>query len=101
VARAAGLAFLVGVFVSAFASDGVTGLVAAAGAGGAVALRLDDAHRVRSRVVAVLLATAYAFVLVRTGGALALLVAPLLPLTGLGLADHISERRHERAASIA
>jgi hypothetical protein len=101
VARATGVAFLVGVFVSAPAGDGVTGLIAAVGAGGAVALPLDERHSARPRIAAVALAAAYVFVAVRTGGPIGLLAAPLLPLSGLGLADHLSARRHAPDPSIA
>jgi hypothetical protein len=99
--KAAAVAVLVGLMVSAVAADGVTGIVAAVGAGGAVALRLDDDHSARARVAAVLVATAYVLVMVRTGGSIAVLLAPLLPLTGLGLADHLSARRAHHEPSIA
>lgn len=96
VLRAMGLALLVGIPVSAVAGDAVTGIVAGAGAGGIAALRADEAHTWRSRAVAVAIAAVYTFVLVRTVGALALLPAPILPLTALGLADHWAERRAAR-----
>jgi hypothetical protein len=96
VLRAMGLALLVGIPVSAIAGDAVTGLVAGVGAGGIVALRTDPAHSWRARAVAVLIASLYAFILVRVAGGLALLPAPVLPLTGIGVADHLSERRWER-----
>ena len=35
----------------------------------------------------------YTFLLVRTAGAMALLAAPVLPMTGIGVADHFAERR--------
>jgi hypothetical protein len=92
-----GLAVLVGVPVSAFAGDAVTGIVAGVGAGGIVALRADDAHATRARVIAVAIAAAYTFALVRTIGAVALLPAPVFPLTAIGMADHLAERRAERA----
>jgi hypothetical protein len=98
--KAVGVALLVGVAVSAVAADGVTGIVAAIGAGGVVALRLDDDGSARARAVAVVVATVYVFVLVRTGGSIAVLVAPLLPLTGLGLADLLSARRTHHRPSI-
>lgn len=93
VARAMGLAVLVFVPVSAAASDGVTGLVAGVGAGGVVALRSEAAHDWRIRAAAVILAAAYVFVLVRLAGPVALMAAPVLPLTGIGVADHWAERR--------
>jgi hypothetical protein len=100
VIKAMGLAVLVGIPVSALAGDAVTGIVAAVGAGGVVALRADTAHRWRARSLAVAAATLYAFVLVRTAGAAALLAAPALPLTGIGVADHLSETRREREAIV-
>ena len=92
-ARAMGLSLLVGISVSALAADAVTGVVAAVGAGGICALRADEAHRTGPRVVAVIFATAYTFLLVRMAGDVALLAAPVFPFTALGLADHFSERR--------
>jgi hypothetical protein len=97
VLKAMGLAVLTGVSLSALAGDGATGIVAGVGAGGVVALRSDPAHTWRSRAAAVAIATVYTFVLVRTAGAIALLAAPALPLTGIGIADHLAERRQQRA----
>jgi hypothetical protein len=100
VLRAMGLALVVGIPVSALAGDAVTGLVAGIGAGGIAALRADPPHRLRYRVVAVVLATAYTFALARVAAALALLPAPVFPFTALGVADHFAERtdrRHEQA----
>jgi hypothetical protein len=96
VVKAMGLALLVGIPVSALAGDAVTGIVAGVGAGGIVALRMDVDHNWRARAVAVAAATLYTFVLVRTAGAMALLAAPVLPLTGIGVADHLAERRAEK-----
>jgi hypothetical protein len=95
--KAMGLTLLVGIPVSVIAGDGVTGIVAGIGTGGIVALRSDVAHSWTIRAWAVLAAAAYAFVLVRIGGSMALLPAPILPLTGLGIADHIAERRNRAA----
>ena len=97
VLRAMGLALLVGLPVSALALDAVTGLVAGVGAGGIAALRADEPHRRRHRIVAVALATAYTFVLARVAGPIALLAAPVLPLTAIGVADHVAERAERRA----
>jgi len=83
--------------VSALAGDAVSGIVAGVGAGGIVALRMDVDHTWKARAIAVALATLYAFVLVRSAGAMALLAAPVLPLTGIGVADHLAERRAVRA----
>jgi uncharacterized membrane protein len=96
VLKAMGLTLLVGLPVMGLAADAVTGIIAGVGAGGAVALRADEGHSYRARAIAVLAATLYTFVLVRTVGAMALLPAPVLPFTGIGVADHISERRAER-----
>jgi hypothetical protein len=51
------------------------------------------------RVIAVTIAATYTFVLVRTIGSLTLLPAPVFPLTAVGLADLLAERRLERTAS--
>jgi hypothetical protein len=97
VLRAMGMSVLVGVMVSALAADAVTGVVAGVGAGGAFALRRDAGHTWQARAIGVCVAAVYAFVLARTAGAIVLLPAPILPLTALGVADHLSERRLQRA----
>ena len=96
VVKAMGLAILVAIPVSAIAGDAVTGVVAGVGAGGIVALRADQAHSWQARALAVVAASVYAFVLVRTVGALTLLPAPIFPFTGIGVADHLSEWRQGR-----
>lgn len=101
VVRAMALTLAVGIPVSALAADAVTGLVAGVGAGGVAALRADQGHSVRSRAIAVLVASLYAYITIRTAGDLILLVAPALPFSSIGVADHLSERRRERAASRA
>jgi hypothetical protein len=98
VLRAMGWSLLVGIPVSALAGDAVTGIVAGVGAGGIQALRMDDPQNWRARALAVLVASVYTFVLVRVAGALALLPAPIFPLTAIGIADHLSERGAEQAA---
>jgi hypothetical protein len=98
VLRAMGLALLVGLPISALAGDAVTGIVAGVGAGGIVALRADMAHSMKARALAVLIAAAYTYVLVRAAGPVALLPAPILPFTGIGIADHLSERKMAREA---
>jgi purine-cytosine permease-like protein len=100
VLRAMGLSLLVGIPVSALAGDAVTGIVAGLGAGGVAALRMDVDHTVRARVLAVVVATAYTFVLVRVAGGLVLLPAPIFPFTAIGIADHLSERSREREKSL-
>jgi hypothetical protein len=99
VVRAMGLALLVGMLTSALAADAVTGIVAGVGAGGIVALRPEPDHGWKPRAIGVALAAAYAFVLVRTAGPLALLSAPVFPLTVLGLADHYVEWKRTAPAS--
>lgn len=94
--RAMGLTILVGILVSAIAADAATGLVAAVGAGGIVALRADVDHNWKARAVAVALATAYMFFLLRTASDVALLMGPVLPFTAIGVADHLSERKRDR-----
>ena len=92
-----GLTLLVGIPVSALAGDAVTGIVAGVGAGGVAALRRDHDETVRARVLAVLFAAVYTFVLVRVGGGLVVLLpAPIFPFTAIGIADHLSERNRER-----
>ena len=95
VLKAMGLSLLVGVPVSALAADAVTGVVAAIGAGGSVALRSDDGWW-KARAVAVTAVTLYTFVLIRVAGPIVLLPAPILPLTSIGLADHLAERNRQR-----
>jgi len=98
VVRAMGWSLLVGIPVSALAGDAVTGIVAGVGAGGIQALRMDDPQNWRARAWAVVVAAAYTFVLARIAGGLVLLPAPVFPLTAIGIADHLSERRAEQAA---
>lgn len=100
VLRSMGLALLVGIPVSALAADAVTGIVAGIGAGGAIALRRDEGFG-RARACAVLVATVYVFVLVRTVGPIALLPAPIFPLTGIGLADEFVLWRRAREETAA
>ena len=96
VLKAMGLFLLVGIPVSALAADVVTGIVAGVGAGGVVALRADLAHNWRSRAIGVVIAALYTFVMVRLAGPIVLLPAPIFPLTAIGIADHLSERKRER-----
>jgi len=99
--KAMGLALAVGIPVSALAADAVTGLIAAVGAGGIVALRADVDHTWRARAIAVALATIYVFVLLRVASDVALLMGPVLPFTGIGIADHLSERKRDRERQAA
>jgi hypothetical protein len=96
VLRAMLLALAVGIPVSALASDAVTGLVAGVGAGGIAALRPDATSSRRARILAVVIASVLVFLLLRTATVTGLLLAPVLPFTAIGLADHVSELRRER-----
>jgi hypothetical protein len=98
VAKAMGMSLLVGVLTSTVAADAVTGLVAGMGAGGYYALRPEPGHGWKPRVIAVVVASAYTFVLVRAASDFVLISAPVFPLTALGLADHFVEWRREAAA---
>ncbi|MGH2579497.1 MAG: hypothetical protein ACRDHK_06310 [Actinomycetota bacterium] len=93
VIKAMGLALLVGIPVSALAADAVTGFVAGVAAGGIAALRPEPTSTWKARWIAVLVATMASFLLVRTFGEVALLLAPVLPFTSIGVADHLAEGR--------
>jgi hypothetical protein len=97
VVRAMLLTLLIGIPVSALAQDAVTGFVAGIGAGGIAALRADLAHSTRARALAILAVTVFAYLSVRSIGTTALLLAPILPFTALGVADHLSERAESAA----
>jgi hypothetical protein len=99
VVKAMALAVVVGLPISALAADAVTGFVAGIGAGGIVALRSDVERPWRARMLGVLLATAWAFLTVRVVPEAALLLAPILPFTSVGLADHLVVLRRERRAA--
>ena len=96
VLKAMGISLVVSLVVSVIALDAVTALVAGTGAGGVVALRAEPIHSYRVRAAAVFFATLYTFILVRAIGPAALLIAPVFPLTAIGIADHILERRRDR-----
>lgn len=98
--KAMAMCLLVGIPVSALAADAVSGIVAGIGAGGVYALRSEAAHSRLIRFGAVAIATAYTFMLVRLGGAVALIAAPILPFTGLGVADHYAEWRLARQGRV-
>jgi hypothetical protein len=100
VARAMALTLLIGVPISALAADAVTGFVAGIGAGGIVALRTDVDRPWKARILAVLVVTAWAFVTVRLVPEAAVLLAPILPFTSVGVADHIVLLRRERRAAL-
>lgn len=95
--KAMGLSLLVGIPAAAIAPDAVTGLVAGIGAGGIAALRADVDGAWKARAIGVLTVSVYAFVMLRLVPDVALLLAPTLPFTCLGVADHLAERRSEKA----
>ena len=97
VLKAMGLSLLVGIPAAALAPDAISGLVAGIGAGGAAALRADAAQAWKARALGVLAVSAYVFVMVRVVPDVALLLAPTLPFTCLGVADHLAETRRARA----
>jgi hypothetical protein len=99
VAKAMALALVIGVPVSAVSADAVTGFVAGIGAGGIVALASDVERPWRGRILGVVAVTLWAFVTVRVVPEAALLLAPALPFTSVGVADHLVELRRERRAA--
>lgn len=96
-AKAMALSVLVGIPVAALIPDAVTGLVAGIGAGGAAALRPEPDGSWRARALGVVVVSTYAAVMVRIVPDVAVLLAPTLPFTCLGVADHLREQRRERA----
>jgi hypothetical protein len=98
VLRAMGLSLAVGVPMYALVPDAVSCLVAGAAAGGAAALRREEHHSYKTRAWAVGAVTAYTIITVQIMPEAALLAAPILPFTAMGLADHVADSRLERAA---
>jgi hypothetical protein len=90
---AAGLGLVLWTWVPFIAGELLSPFAAALGCGGAVALRVDGAQRIRHRLVAVAAVTIYVFVVVRAAFGFALLVTPFLPLPAVLVADFVSERR--------
>jgi hypothetical protein len=97
-ARAMGLSLLVGIPVAALIPDAVTGLVAGIGAGGVAALRPEPNGSWKARAIGVAAVSIYAAVMVRLLPDVTVLLAPTLPFTCLGVADHLAEGR--RAARL-
>jgi hypothetical protein len=95
--RAAAVAWLLGgalwVLLPFFAGEPYTPMVAAAAAGGLVALRAEPEHRMGRRVVAALATTVFVYLLLRISLLPGVIVAPLLPLPVLAWADALAERR--------
>jgi hypothetical protein len=99
VLKAMGWSLLVGIPVAALIPDLVTGLIAGIGAGGIPALRADLVDAWKGRAVAVVVISLYVIGMVRVLPDITLVLAPTLPFTALGIADHIVERRRERASA--
>jgi hypothetical protein len=99
VVRAMALSLLVGIAVGAAVPDAVTPLVAGLGAGGLAALRADRGHPWQTRAIAVAAATLLVFLLIQIS-AVALVVAPALPFTCVGIADHVADERRRRAEDL-
>jgi hypothetical protein len=95
-AKAMGLCLLAGIQVAALVPDAVTGLVAGVGAGGAVALRPEPLSSWKPRALGVAIVTVYVALMVRIVPDVAVLLAPTLPFTCLGVADHLAEGRRAR-----
>lgn len=100
VAKAMALSLAIGIPISAVTVDAVTGFVAGISAGAIVALRSDVDRPWKARTLAVLVVTVWAFVTVRVMPEAAVLLAPILPFTSVGLADHLVELRRERRAAL-
>jgi hypothetical protein len=98
-AKAMGLSLLIGIPVAAIVPDAVTGLVAGIGAGGAAALRPEPSSSWKVRALGVAAVAAYVAVMVRLVPDVAVLLAPTLPFTCIGVADHLAEARRGRADS--
>jgi hypothetical protein len=95
-AKAMGLCLLVGIPVAAIVPDAVTGLVAGVGAGGAVALRPEPMSSWKARALGVVVVTVYVALMVRIVPDVTVLLAPTLPFSCLGVADHLAEGRRAR-----
>ena len=102
VLKAMGLSLVIGIPATAIAPDAISGLMAGIGAGGVAALRPEPGQTWRPRAAAVAAVTLYVFVMVRLLPEITLLLAPTLPFTSLGVADHLAEiRRTDRARRVA
>ena len=99
VLKAMALTLLIGIPVSAVAADAVTGMVAGIGAGGIAAIRADVLHSWRARALGVAAASVFVFLAIRTAPEAAVLLAPCLPFTAIGIADHLVRAQGRRVAS--
>lgn len=97
VLKAMGLCLVIGIPAAALAPDAISGLVAGIGAGGAAALRADAEQAWKARAIGILAITLYVLLMVRVVPDVTLLLAPTLPFTCLGVADHVAEIRRSRA----
>jgi len=91
------LAVAIALPVSAIARDAVTGLVAAFGAGGIVSLRREVDHSWQARTWGVVAATTFILVILRLVPIFGLIIAPIITLPSIGVADLIVEGRAVQA----
>jgi len=102
VLKAMGLSVLVAGPLSALMGDAVSGLVAGFGVGGAITLRREDVHSLRSRLIAVAITVIYVAVLVNVSAEGGLFAGAVLPFVSLGIADWVMEKREsDRLAAAA
>jgi hypothetical protein len=97
VLKAMGLWAVIGIPLAAM--DIVTGLVAGFGAGAVVAVRSEEEHTRKSRIIAVTAATLYTLILVQFAPETALVGGSVLPFVGVGIADSVMERKARLALS--
>jgi hypothetical protein len=97
VMKAMGLTLLIGIPAAAIAPDAVSGIVAGIGAGGAAALRPEHDGVWKARALGVLAVSVFAATFVYVVPDVVLLLAPTLPFTCLGVADHALEMRRGRS----
>lgn len=96
---ATGMGVAAGVLAAIVARDLATANVAGFAMGGAVALHPDRRGWLARRGLAVIAVALYVAVVVRITPLLAILMAPLLPLAAIGVADLVAERREARRAA--
>ncbi len=99
VLKAMGLSVIVAGPLSALMADAVSGLVAGFGVGGAVTLRREEHHTLKSRLIAVGITTVYVAVLVNFSVEGGLFAGAVLPLLSLGIADWVMDRRADDSAA--
>ena len=95
VLKAMAISVLVAGPLSAVMADAVSGLVAGFGVGGAIALRREEVHSFRARLVAVGITVIYVAVLVNISVEAGLFGGAVLPFVSIGIADWVMERRAE------